>query len=138
MLVFLSSPFKGIRHPRPHGGKRFEYLEEIIKNKTHPQRLAHKRPGKVARRTICPCSHTIKLMRNIIKQIRKTSLVLFGHNNNGTRRRSISESFSQHPFPSELKTEIQQLKETIRNRDDEINKLKHEIHKLKVGDEPET
>lgn len=77
-------------------------------------------------------------MWKIIKQIRKASLVLFGHNNNATRRRSISESYSEHPYQSQLHTlslhdEIQELRDTIKSRDDEINKLRHEIHKLKVG-----
>lgn len=76
-------------------------------------------------------------MQKIIKQIRKTSLVLFGHKYHETRKRSISESYAEHPFPGEFESitlheEIQQLKETIKSRDDEINKLRSEIHKLKV------
>lgn len=74
-------------------------------------------------------------------QIRKTSLVLFGQSYNDARKkRSISESYAEHPiFKSEFKSlslqdEIQQLRETIRSRDDEINNLKREIHKLKVRD----
>lgn len=72
-------------------------------------------------------------------QIRKTSLVLFGHSHE-TRKRSISESYAEHPiFKEEFKTmslqeEIEQLKETIKTRDDEIVNLKREIHKLKVCD----
>ena len=67
-------------------------------------------------------------------QIRKTSLVLYGANYNEPRkRRSISESFAEHPiYQNQFDDEIQQLKDTIRTRDDEILNLKREIHKLKV------
>lgn len=66
--------------------------------------------------------------------------MLFGPTKNEARKRSISESYAEHPIlraeyqPLSLHDEIKQLKETIQSRDDEINKLKHEIHKLKVRD----
>ena len=76
-----------------------------------------------------------------MRQIRKTSLVLFGQTNHEARKkRSISESYAEHPLLQNnefksmtLQEEIQQLKETIQSRDNEINNLKREIHKLKVG-----
>jgi len=54
------------------------------------------------------------------------------------KKRSISESYAQHPLAQDdinsitLQEEIRQLKETIQNRDDEIGRLRREIHKLKV------
>lgn len=73
-------------------------------------------------------------------QIRKTSLVLLGHRYNDVKKkRSISESYAEHPLTQEdlnslsLNQEIRQLKETIQNRDDEIDRLRREIHKLKVS-----
>lgn len=67
--------------------------------------------------------------------------MLFGQTNHEARKkRSISESYAEHPMlqNSEFKAmtlheEIQQLKETILCRDNEINNLRREIHKLKVG-----
>ncbi|XP_070500721.1 cGMP-dependent protein kinase, isozyme 1 isoform X2 [Chironomus tepperi] len=71
-------------------------------------------------------------------QIRKTSLVLLGQRYNELKKkRSISESYAQHPLAQDdinsitLHEEIRQLKETIQNRDDEIGRLRREIHKLK-------
>lgn len=55
------------------------------------------------------------------------------------RKRSISESYAEHPIqkvelkPVTLQDEIKKLKETVQIRDDEITKLRHEIHKLKVS-----
>jgi predicted nucleic acid-binding Zn-ribbon protein len=64
------------------------------------------------------------------------------------RKRSISESHSHTDYPLSsiyanekpekvkpvsLEDEIQHLKDTIQNRDEEIDKLRREIHKLKVG-----
>jgi hypothetical protein len=71
-------------------------------------------------------------------QIRKTSLVLLGHNNNETRKRSISESYAEHPIygkpePATLESEIEKLRATVKSRDDEIVNLRREIHKLKVS-----
>lgn len=73
-------------------------------------------------------------------QIRKTSLVLLGHRYNDVKKkRSISESYAQHPLMEDelgsisLHAEIRQLKETIQNRDEEIGRLRREIHKLKVA-----
>ncbi|CRK93803.1 CLUMA_CG007330, isoform A [Clunio marinus] len=71
--------------------------------------------------------------------IRKTSLVLLGYSNNDLRKRSISESYTEYPFKDglagfgtlTLHEEILHLRETIKNRDDEISRLKREIHKLK-------
>jgi hypothetical protein len=64
--------------------------------------------------------------------------VLFGPTKNEARKRSISESYAEHPIhrgdykPMTLQEEIMKLKETVQSRDDEITKLRHEIHKLKV------
>lgn len=83
-------------------------------------------------------------------QIRKTSLGLGALNstrNIEIRKRSISESYSEHPLspltnapnkpvkqkPATLHDEIQHLKDTIQTRDEEIDKLRREIHKLKVS-----
>lgn len=58
--------------------------------------------------------------------------------NQEERKRSISESYAEHPIfskqfePITLEDEIRQLRDTIRSRDDEIKNLKREIHKLKV------
>jgi hypothetical protein len=77
--------------------------------------------------------------RRTLLQIRKTSLVLFGQSNNETRKRSISESYADHPLfkeesePLSLEDEIQKLRDTIKSRDDEIVNLRREIHKLKVS-----
>lgn len=66
-------------------------------------------------------------------------MVLFGPSKNEARKRSISESYAEHPIakvdlkPMTLHEEIKKLKETVQNRDDEITKLRHEIHKLKVS-----
>jgi hypothetical protein len=69
--------------------------------------------------------------------------VLLGHHhcNKETRKRSISESYSEHPLQNvefqssiSLHDEIRQLRDTIKTRDDEIDKLKSEIHKLKVSE----
>jgi hypothetical protein len=57
-------------------------------------------------------------------------LVLFGPSKNEARKRSISESYAEHPIakvdlkPMTLHEEIKKLKETVQNRDDEIHKLK--------------
>jgi predicted RNase H-like nuclease (RuvC/YqgF family) len=65
--------------------------------------------------------------------------VLFGPSKNEARKRSISESYAEHPIhrgefkPMTLHEEIKKLRETVQSRDDEITKLKHEIHKLKVS-----
>lgn len=66
--------------------------------------------------------------------------MLFGQTcNEARKKRSISESYAEHPILQKkefqtlsLNDEIHQLKETIRTRDDEIKNLKREIHKLKV------
>lgn len=65
--------------------------------------------------------------------------MLFGQTYNEARKkRSISESYAEHPtLGKEFQTlslgdEISQLREAVRTRDDEIKNLKREIHKLKV------
>jgi hypothetical protein len=72
-------------------------------------------------------------------QIRKASLVLLGPTSNDNRKkRSISESYAEHPLSQQdlnsltLHNEIRQLKEIIFVRDEEISRLRREIHKLKV------
>lgn len=65
--------------------------------------------------------------------------MLFGQTcNEARKKRSISESYAEHPILQKefqnlsLSDEVHQLRETIRTRDDEIKNLRREIHKLKV------